>query len=55
MVWVQHRLHWNWNKEYKIIVEGKDLGVSKTDVGGKITFDVELKKGVLVQVKIIAA
>lgn len=43
------------NKEYRILVEGKDLGVSKTDVGGKITFDVELTKGALVQIKIVAA
>lgn len=42
------------NKEYKIIVEGRELGVSKTDVGGKITFDVELERGALSQVKIVA-
>ena len=42
------------NKEYRIFVGEKDLGVSKTDIGGKLTFDVELTKGVLVQVKIVA-
>lgn len=40
------------NKEYKVVVAEKDLGVSKTDVGGKITFDAELSKGTLTQVKI---
>lgn len=43
------------NKEYKITVGERDLGVSKTDVGGKITFDVELSKGMMTQVKIVAA
>lgn len=43
------------NKEYKVIVGDKELGVSKTDVGGKITVDVELSKGTLTQVKIVAA
>ncbi len=43
------------NKEYKIVVGDRDLGVSKTDVGGKITFDAELSKGMLTQVKIVAA
>lgn len=43
------------NKEYKITVENRDLGISKTDVGGKITFDVELSKGTLTHVKIVAA
>ncbi len=42
------------NKEYRIVIGEKDLGVSKTDIGGKLTFDVELTKGVLVQVKIVA-
>ena len=40
------------NQEYSIIVGDKDLGVSKTDVGGKITFDAELTKGALTQVVI---
>ena len=43
------------NKEYKVVVGQADLGVSKTDVGGKLTFDVELSEGSLVQVKITAA
>lgn len=43
------------NKEYKVIVGDKELGVSKTDIGGKITVDVELSKGTLTQVKIVAA
>jgi hypothetical protein len=43
------------NKDYKIVIGDKDLGVSKTDVGGKITFDVELVKGSLTQIKIITA
>lgn len=43
------------NKEYNITVGDRDLGVSKTDIGGKITFDVELSKGTLTQVKIVAA
>lgn len=41
------------NKEYKVVAE-KDLGVSKTDIGGKLTFDAELSKGTLTQVKIEA-
>ncbi|MFQ9515724.1 MAG: endosialidase [Eubacterium sp.] len=43
------------NKEYKITVGDRDLGVSKTDIGGKITFDADLSKGTLTQVKITAA
>lgn len=39
--------------EYSITVGDRDMGISKTDVGGKITFDVELKKGSLTQVKIL--
>lgn len=42
------------NKEYKIFVEDKELGVSKTDIGGKLTIDVDLTKGTLTQVKIAA-
>ena len=41
-------------KDYQITVGDRDLGVSKTDVGGKLTFDVELQKGMLTQVKIVA-
>lgn len=43
------------NKEYKITVGERDLGISKTDIGGKITFDVELSKGVMTQIKIATA
>ncbi len=43
------------NKEYKVVVGQSDLGISKTDIGGKLTFDVELSEGNLVQVKITAA
>lgn len=43
------------NKEYKVIVGTKELGVSKTDIGGKLTFDVELEPGTLTMVKIVAA
>lgn len=39
--------------EYSITVGDRDMGISKTDVGGKITFDAELKKGSLTQVKIL--
>lgn len=42
------------NKDYNVVVGQKDLGVSKTDIGGKITFDVELQTGTMVQVKITA-
>lgn len=41
-------------KEYQITVGDRDLGVSKTDVGGKLTFDVELAKGILTQINIKA-
>ena len=43
------------NKEYKVFVEEKELGVSKTDIGGKLTLDVELQPGALTMVKVIAA
>ena len=43
------------NKEYKVFVNDKDLGVSKTDIGGKLTFDVDLQKGVMATVKVVAA
>lgn len=43
------------NKEYNVIVGTKELGVSKTDIGGKLTFDVELQPGTLTMVKIVAA
>ena len=42
------------NKEYSVFVDDKDLGVSKTDVGGKITFDVDLQKGSMTVVKVVA-
>lgn len=38
--------------EYEVIVEDKNLGVSKADVGGKLTIDAELAKGSLVQIVI---
>lgn len=43
------------NKEYKVFVNDKDLGVSKTDIGGKLAFDVDLQKGVMTTVKVVAA
>ena len=43
------------NKEYKVFVNDKDLGVSKTDIGVKLTFDVDLQKGVMTTVKVVAA
>ncbi len=43
------------NKEYKVIVGERELGVSKTDIGGKLTFDVELQEGAMAMVKVIAA
>lgn len=43
------------NKEYKVIVGEKELGVSKTDIGGKLTLDVELQTGTLTMVKVVAA
>ena len=43
------------NKEYKVFVNDKDLGFSKTDIGGKLTFDVDLQKGVMTTVKVVAA
>lgn len=43
------------NKEYKVIVGDRELGVSKTDIGGKLTFDVELQAGTMTMVKVIAA
>ena len=42
------------NKDYKVIVDEKELGVSQTDIGGKLTFDVDLSKGSLVAVKVLA-
>ncbi len=42
-------------KEYKVLVGDRDLGVSKTDIGGKLTFDVDLEKGVLAQIKVMPA
>ena len=43
------------NKEYKVIVGERELGVSKTDIGGKLTFDVELQEGAMAMVKVVAA
>ena len=43
------------NKEYKVFVNDKDLGVSKIDIGGKLTFDVDLQKGVMTTVKVVVA
>ena len=42
------------NKDYKVIVDEKELGVSQTDIGGKLTFDVDLSKGSLAAVKVLA-
>ena len=42
------------NKNYKVTVEEKELGVSKTDIGGKLTLDVELEKGIMKHVKVTA-
>lgn len=42
------------NKDYKVVVGEHDLGISKTDIGGKLTFDANLNKGSLTQVTIIA-
>lgn len=42
------------NKDYKVFVEEKELGISKTDIGGKLTFDVELKKGAMKFIKVVA-
>ena len=42
------------NKNYSIVAGSKNLGVSKTDVGGKLTFDIELVKGNLEQVIVSA-
>ena len=36
-------------------VGDRDLGVSKTDVGGKITLDVDLENGNLTTVKVVTA
>ncbi len=43
------------NKEYKVQVGDRDLGVSKTDVGGKITLDVDLADGNMTNVKVVTA
>lgn len=43
------------NKEYKVIVGEKELGVSKTDIGGKLTLDVDLQPGSLTTVKVVVA
>ena len=43
------------NKEYKVIVGERELGVSKTDIGGKLTFDVELQEGAMAMIKVVAA
>ena len=42
------------NKEYRVFVGDRDLGVSKTD-GGKITLDVDLENGNLTTVKVVTA
>ena len=42
------------SKEYGVIIGDKDLGVSKTDVGGKLTIDAELDKDKMTQVVIKA-
>lgn len=42
------------NKSYKVVAGENDLGISKTDIGGKLTFDVNLQKGNLTQVIITA-
>ena len=42
------------SKDYRITVDDRDLGVSRTDVGGKITFDVELTRDSLTEIKVIA-
>lgn len=42
------------NQSYKVVVGENDLGVSKTDIGGKLTFDVNLEKGSLKQITITA-
>ena len=54
-VFTQITLELEANKEYKVFVNDKDLGVSKTDIGGKLTFDVDLQKGVMTTVKVVAA
>ncbi len=43
------------NQSYRIQVGGSDLGVSHTDIGGKLTFDATLEKGNLVQIVITLA
>ena len=42
-------------QEYRVFVGDRDLGVSKTDVGGKITLDVDLENGNLTTVKVVTA
>ncbi len=42
------------NRNYEIVAGEKNMGISKTDIGGKITFDVELQKGTMTQIKINA-
>ncbi len=42
------------SKEYHVFVGDKDLGVSKTATGGKLTIDLELEKSILTNVKVVA-
>ena len=42
------------SKEYEVVVGDRNLGVSKTDVGGKLTFDADLNKGSMILVKVVA-
>lgn len=41
--------------EYRVVVNEKDLGISKTATGGKLTVEVELEKGILTNVKVAKA
>lgn len=40
---------------YKVLVEGKDIGVLKSSLSGKLTFSVELNPGAPVAVEIVKA
>lgn len=42
------------SKEYEVVVGDRNLGVSKTDVCGKLTFDADLNKGSMILVKVVA-
>ena len=49
-----HRSQWRWSRtEYEVFIEQASTGKMKTNLGGKLSFSVELGNAARVEVKIV--